>query len=91
MIAMISEEERLEFEAERLMRLCYSFGSLDMKEALRFGFEFNLDADKIVEHAERFSNDPGIPFEELTEEDIETILATGDIFASVKTKKEGKP
>ncbi len=88
---MISDEKRRDLEIESFMRLCNPFGSLDVMEVIRFGLEFNLNADKIVDLTERFSQDTGIPFEELTEEDIETILATGDIFASAKTKKEGKP
>ncbi len=62
---MISDEEKLIYETERFTHLCNPFGSLDVREAIRFGIEFGLDADKIIEIAEQFSNDTGVPFEEL--------------------------
>ncbi len=63
---MINDEERIDYETERLMRLCCPYGSLDVREAVRFGQEFGYyDADKILELAERFSNDTGIALEEI--------------------------
>ncbi len=62
---MISDEERFDYETERLMRFCCPYGSLDVREAIKFGLEFGINADKIVELAEQFSQDTGILFEEL--------------------------
>lgn len=62
---MINDEEMLIFEIERFASLCNPFGWLDIREALRFGRKFNLDANKIIDLAEQFSKDCGIPFEEL--------------------------
>ncbi len=62
---MICDGERLDYETERFMRLCCPYGSLDVREAVRFGYEFGYDADKILELAEQFSNDTGIALEEI--------------------------
>lgn len=58
-------EERLYYESDRLMRLCCPYGSLDVREAVRFGLEFGYDADEIIGLAEQFSDDTGIPSEEM--------------------------
>jgi len=62
-IGVKNDEVRLDFEIQRFRWLCSPFDLQEVREALKFGFGF--DADKIFDLAQQFSNDTGIPFENL--------------------------
>jgi hypothetical protein len=48
---MISDEDKLIYETDRLMWLCNPFDLDEMREALEFGLEFGLNANKIFDIA----------------------------------------
>jgi hypothetical protein len=62
---MISDEEKLIYETDRLMWLCSPFDLDEMSEALEFGLEFGLNVYKIFDLARQFSRDTATPFKEL--------------------------
>jgi hypothetical protein len=62
---MISDDDKLIYETDRLMWLCSPFDMDEMREALEFALEFGLNADKIFDLARQFSRDTDKPFKEL--------------------------
>ena len=62
---MISDEDKLIYETDRLMWLCRPFDLDEMREALEFALEFGLNADKIFGIARQFSRDTDRPINEL--------------------------